>query len=75
MALPHLRAVLLVSLASCIALAFPGSPELRAAGEATRLLRTPTVSATRVAFAYAGNIWVVERAGGAARRLTSAQGQ
>lgn len=37
----------------------------------TRLLRSPTVSATHVAFAYAGDIWAVERAGGAARRLTS----
>ena len=41
----------------------------------TRLLRTPTVSATDIAFAYANNIWVVERAGGMARRLTSFQGQ
>ena len=37
----------------------------------TRLLRSPTISSTHVAFSYAGNIWVVERAGGAARRLTS----
>jgi tricorn protease len=41
----------------------------------TRLLRTPTVSATQIAFAYANNIWVVERSGGIARRLTSFQGQ
>ena len=41
----------------------------------TRLLRTPTVSATHIAFAYANNIWVVERSGGSARRLTSFQGQ
>ena len=44
-------------------------------GDATRLLRSPTVSATQIAFAYANNIWVVERAGGLARRLTSFQGQ
>ena len=41
----------------------------------TRLLRTPTVSATQIAFAYANNVWVVDRAGGAARRLTSFQGE
>jgi tricorn protease len=41
----------------------------------TRLLRTPTVSATQIAFAYANNIWTVPRAGGSARRLTSFQGQ
>jgi tricorn protease len=46
-----------------------------AGGPGTRLLRTPTVSATHIAFAYANNIWVVERAGGTARRLTSFQGQ
>ncbi len=42
---------------------------------ATRLLRQPTVSATHIAFAYASNIWIVERAGGTARRVTSFQGQ
>jgi tricorn protease len=41
----------------------------------TRLLRTPTVSATQIGFAYANNIFVVPRAGGSARRLTSFQGQ
>ena len=41
----------------------------------TRLLRTPTVSATQIAFAYAQNIWVVTRSGGTARRVTSFQGQ
>ncbi|HYE87512.1 MAG TPA: PDZ domain-containing protein, partial [Vicinamibacterales bacterium] len=44
-------------------------------GEPTRLLRTPSISATHVAFAYANNVWVVDRKGGAARRLTSFQGQ
>ena len=41
----------------------------------TRLLRTPTVSASQIAFAYANNIWTVPRSGGSARRLTSFQGQ
>ena len=45
------------------------------AGAQTRMLRSPTVSATQIAFAYAQNIWVVNRAGGAARMLTSFQGQ
>lgn len=44
-------------------------------GGATRLLRTPTVSANQIAFAYANNIWIVARAGGSAHRLTSFQGQ
>src|SRR5215468_10296559 len=52
------------------------APETATAnGGPTRLLRTPTVSATQIAFAYANNIWIVERAGGRARRLTSFQGQ
>ncbi len=41
----------------------------------TKMLRSPSVSATHIAFAYANNIWVVERSGGLARRLTSFQGQ
>ncbi len=40
----------------------------------TRMLRSPTVSKTQIAFAYANNIWTVDRAGGAARRITSFPG-
>jgi len=40
----------------------------------TRMLRSPTVSKTQIAFAYANNIWTVDKAGGAARRVTSFQG-
>ena len=49
-------------------------PAAAADGGGTRLLRMPTASATHIAFVYASNIWVVERAGGRARRLTSFQG-
>jgi tricorn protease len=52
-----------------------GSVGLRANGTPTRLLRTPSISATHVAFAYGNNIWIVERKGGDARRLSSFQGQ
>jgi dipeptidyl aminopeptidase/acylaminoacyl peptidase len=44
-------------------------------GDQTRLLRSPTISASHIAFAYANNIWTVERGGGMARRLTSFQGE
>src|SRR5215203_1128881 len=44
-------------------------------GAQTRLLRTPAVSARHIAFAYAQNIWTVDRAGGNARRITSFQGR
>ena len=39
--------------------------------QGTRFLRRPTVSHDMVAFEYGGDLWVVPRAGGAARRLTS----
>jgi tricorn protease len=42
--------------------------------QGTRLLRHPTVSRDLVAFAYAGDLWVVSRSGGEARRLTSTPG-
>jgi len=35
------------------------------------LLRNPTISRTHIAFSYGGDLWVVERDGGDARRLTS----
>ena len=40
----------------------------------TRMLRHPSVSRELIAFAYAGDLWVVARSGGDARRLTSTQG-
>jgi tricorn protease len=42
-----------------------------AAAQGTRLLRQPTASATRIAFAYGGDIWVAPREGGRALRITS----
>lgn len=45
-----------------------------ASAQGTRLLRHPTVSRDLVAFEYAGDLWVVSRSGGQARRLTSTPG-
>ena len=45
-----------------------------AVAEETRLLRHPTVSRDSIAFEYAGDLWVVSRNGGPARRLTSTPG-
>src|SRR5213594_1019554 len=50
-------------------------PNAHAQNSGTRLLRSPSVSDTQIAFAYAQNIWIVPRAGGMARRVTSFQGQ
>jgi tricorn protease len=38
------------------------------------LLHHPTVSATQIVFAYAGDLWSVPRAGGVAQRLTAGTG-
>jgi WD40-like Beta Propeller Repeat len=35
------------------------------------VLRKPTVSKTQIAFSYGGDLWIVSRSGGEARRLTS----
>jgi tricorn protease len=56
---------LTLGLLLCLAMA------ANAFAQGTRLLRHPTVSRDWVAFAYAGDLWVVSRSGGEARRLTS----
>ena len=35
-----------------------------------QLLREPAISQTQIAFSYGGDLWIVDRAGGDARRLT-----
>jgi tricorn protease len=40
-----------------------------------RLLRYPDVSATQIAFVYAGDIWVVAKGGGTAQRLSAPRGE
>lgn len=46
-----------------------------AAGAQTKLLRFPDIQGERVAFSYAGDIWVAPASGGAATRLTAHPGQ
>ena len=38
------------------------------------LLQSPTVSKTQIAFTYGGDIWIVDRSGGDARRLVTGTG-
>jgi len=45
-----------------------------ASAQGTRLLRHPAVSRDQIAFEYAGDLWVVGRNGGEARRLTATPG-
>lgn len=54
-----------------IAMVFPLAIQ---ADEMPLLLQRPAVSARQVAFVYAGDIWLVDRTGGDARRLTAGPG-
>ncbi len=48
---------------------FPATPELVAQStHQYALLRKPTVSKTQIAFSYGGDLWVVDRGGGEAKR-------
>lgn len=49
-------------------------PLLAHADDAPLLLQRPTISAKHIAFVYAGDLWLVDRAGGDARRLTAGVG-
>jgi len=49
-------------------------PALAPAAETPILLQRPAVSAKQVSFVYGGDIWIVDRAGGDARRLTAGTG-
>jgi tricorn protease len=51
------------------------APLLLTAQTDARLLRQPDVSATQIAFVYAGDIWVVPKTGGTAARFTSPRGE
>ncbi len=72
-----MRAAAPISAASVLVLALavlaapaPAWPQVDAA-----LLRYPDVSARHVAFVYAGDVWVVAKEGGTARRLSSPRGE
>ncbi|HET9983748.1 MAG TPA: PDZ domain-containing protein [Longimicrobiales bacterium] len=59
---------------ACAGLLLACAAPLRAQVDA-RMLRYPAVSADRIAFVYAGDVWVVPKSGGTADRLTSARGE
>src|ERR1035437_4690600 len=40
-----------------------------------RMMRQPAVSATQIAFVYAGDIWLVDKSGGVAVRISSPKGE
>ena len=49
-------------------------PVLAHAADTPLLLQRPAVSDKHVAFVYAGDLWMVDRSGGDARRLTAGVG-
>ncbi len=51
------------------------SPSAAAPAGPPLLLRSPTVSRTQLVFCYAGDLWIADRDGGNARRLTTAVGE
>ncbi len=54
-----------------LALAWMTSSLATQAAEPTLMLRQPAVSKDHLAFVYAGDLWLADRSGGNARRLTS----
>src|SRR4051794_11045720 len=60
----------LFALCALVAAAAPASAQVDA-----RMFRQPAVSADKIAFVYAGDIWLVPKAGGVATRLSSPPGE
>jgi tricorn protease len=57
----------------CVLLTVLASPA--AAQVDARMFRQPAVSADKIAFVYAGDIWLVAKSGGVATRLSSPLGE
>ena len=67
--LPRLRPISIGTIAALVIVLQTLTPEVSSAVDA-RMFRYPDVSATRIAFVYAGDIWVVDKRG---RRRQPAQ--
>ncbi len=70
----RLRPVSILASAAAATLALVSAPAAEAQVSA-RMFRQPDVSATDIAFVYAGDIWIVPKTGGAAQRLSSPRGE
>lgn len=69
------RTILAAAVMAAAVAALSSRPETAAAASGeTRLLRSPAISETHIAFAYANDIWIAGLDGGDARRLTSFAG-
>src|SRR4051794_21404213 len=60
----------LIATISLLACALPASAQIDA-----RMFRQPAISADKIAFVYAGDIWLVAKEGGTAIRLSSPSGE
>ena len=63
-----------IMIAVCLAAVLGATAYARASATDTRLLAQPAVSATHVAFIYAGDLWSARLDGGDVRRLTTSEG-
>src|SRR4029453_2408277 len=66
----HLARLTLSAVSFSLLAAVPAAAQIDA-----RMLRYPDVSATQIAFTYAGDIWIVPKTGGVAVRLSSPAGE
>ena len=68
------RILVLAAVAAVLSLS-PLTASTASAQIDARMLRFPDVSDTRIAFVYAGDIWIVDKAGGVASRLSTPAGE
>jgi tricorn protease len=68
-------AKLWIGMSAAVAVLMALAPSAAEAQVDARLMRYPDVSATHIAFVYAGDIWIVSKTGGVATRLSSPPGE
>ena len=71
----HLPAQLVFGLAALTLHATAQAQSMVPARIDARMMRQPAVSATQIAFVYAGDIWLADKAGGVAVRISSPKGE
>ncbi len=69
------RLFVLIGVLFCLSPAFAVAQPARSEMPDALMLRFPDVGADRIVFVYAGDLWVVPKEGGMARKLSSPRGQ
>jgi len=67
--------LLITAFACSLATLFPVFADTISGAIDARMMRYPDVSATQIAFVYAGDIWIAPKTGGTAVRLSSPRGE